>query len=38
MLSDVVESLAGAIYLDSDYNLDKVWDTFEEILSPLVTP
>lgn len=38
MLSDLVESLAGAIFLDSDYQLDKVWNVFKKILRPLVTP
>jgi endoribonuclease Dicer len=38
VLSDLVESLAGAVFLDSDYSLDTLWDVFKEILKPLVTP
>lgn len=33
-----MESLAGAVYLDSDFDLDTVWDVFKRILRPLVTP
>ena len=38
VLSDLVESLAGAVFLDSNFNLDTVWRVFKEILRPLVTP
>lgn len=33
-----MESLAGAVFLDSDFNLDRVWNVFKKILKPLVTP
>ncbi|KAL5988342.1 helicase, partial [Asimina triloba] len=38
VLGDIVESIAGAILIDSELNLDKVWDIFEPLLSPIVTP
>lgn len=38
VLSDLVESLAGAVFVDSNFDLDTVWRIFEEILRPLVTP
>lgn len=38
VLSDLVESLAGAVFLDCNFNLDTVWRVFKEILRPLVTP
>ncbi|MEI4872595.1 hypothetical protein Q8G47_28095, partial [Klebsiella pneumoniae] len=37
-LGDLVESIAGAILIDSKLNMDKVWRIFEPILSPIVTP
>jgi endoribonuclease Dicer len=33
-----VESLAGAVFLDSNFDLDTVWHVFKQILRPLVTP
>lgn len=38
VLSDLVESLAGAVFLDSGYKLDTVWNVFKQLLKPLVTP
>ena len=38
VLSDLVESLAGAVFVDSNFDLDTVWRIFKEILRPLVTP
>ncbi|KAG0565599.1 hypothetical protein KC19_7G000600 [Ceratodon purpureus] len=38
VLSDLVESLAGAVFLDSNFDLDTVWNVFKQILRPLVTP
>lgn len=32
MLGDVFEALAGAIYLDSNKNLDTVWRVFYKIM------
>jgi len=34
----MVESIAGAILLDAKLNLHKVWEIFEPLLSPIVTP
>ncbi|TVU36101.1 hypothetical protein EJB05_18017 [Eragrostis curvula] len=38
VLGDIVESIAGAILIDSKLNLDVVWRVFEPLLSPIVTP
>ncbi|ESQ45973.1 hypothetical protein EUTSA_v10010061mg [Eutrema salsugineum] len=37
-LGDVVESIAGALLIDTRLDLDEVWRVFEPLLSPLVTP
>ncbi|KAL7588569.1 hypothetical protein Lser_V15G38263 [Lactuca serriola] len=37
-LGDLVESITGAILLDTKFNLDKVWEIVEPLLSPIVTP
>ncbi|KAI3822542.1 hypothetical protein L1987_10133 [Smallanthus sonchifolius] len=37
-LGDLVESIAGAILLDTKLNLDEVWRIFELLLTPIVTP
>ncbi|XP_018503569.2 endoribonuclease Dicer homolog 3a isoform X1 [Pyrus x bretschneideri] len=37
-LGDMVESIAGAILIDTKLNLDEVWRIFEPLLSPIVTP
>ncbi|KAF9615049.1 hypothetical protein IFM89_021620 [Coptis chinensis] len=37
-LGDLVESIAGAVLIDSRFNLDEVWRIFEPLLSPIVTP
>ncbi|KFK32317.1 hypothetical protein AALP_AA6G226200 [Arabis alpina] len=37
-LGDVVESIAGALLIDTRLDLDQVWKVFEPLLSPLVTP
>lgn len=38
VLGDIVESIAGAILIDSKLNLDVVWGIFKPLLSPIVTP
>ncbi|KAJ7535020.1 hypothetical protein O6H91_12G015000 [Diphasiastrum complanatum] len=38
VLGDVLESLAGAVFLDANLNVDHVWKVFEPLLQPLVTP
>ncbi|XP_020236555.1 endoribonuclease Dicer homolog 3a isoform X2 [Cajanus cajan] len=37
-LGDLVESIAGAILIDSKLSLDEVWKAFYPLLSPIVTP
>ncbi|KAH7574472.1 hypothetical protein JRO89_XS03G0300500 [Xanthoceras sorbifolium] len=37
-LGDLVESIAGAILIDTKLNLDEVWRIFKPLLSPIVTP
>lgn len=34
----MVESIAGAVLIDTKLNLDEVWRIFEPLLSPIVTP
>lgn len=34
----MVESIAGAVLIDSKLNLDEVWKVFKPLLSPIVTP
>lgn len=38
VLGDVIESLAGAIYLDSGCNKDTVWRCIRPMLEPIVSP
>ncbi|GER32493.1 dicer-like 3 [Striga asiatica] len=38
VLGDLVESIAGAVLIDSKLDLDKVWRVFKPLLSPIVTP
>ncbi|GMH08010.1 hypothetical protein Nepgr_009850 [Nepenthes gracilis] len=37
-LGDLVESIAGAILIDTKLDLNEVWRIFEPLLSPIVTP
>uniref|UniRef100_A0A2N9FHP3 Uncharacterized protein n=1 Tax=Fagus sylvatica TaxID=28930 RepID=A0A2N9FHP3_FAGSY len=37
-LGDMVESIAGAILLDTKLNLNEVWKIYKPLLSPIVTP
>ncbi|KAI4354367.1 hypothetical protein L6164_003236 [Bauhinia variegata] len=37
-LGDMVESIAGAMLIDANLNVEKVWRIFEPLLSPIVTP
>ncbi|XP_062215252.1 endoribonuclease Dicer homolog 2a-like isoform X2 [Phragmites australis] len=37
-LADLIESIAGAIYLDSKHDKEKVWTAMERLLGPLATP
>jgi endoribonuclease Dicer len=38
VLGDVIESLAGAILVDSGYDKEVVWQSIRPLLEPLVTP
>ncbi|KAL2611655.1 hypothetical protein R1flu_023347 [Riccia fluitans] len=38
VLGDILESIAGAVFLDSGLNTEKTWQVFEPLLQPLVTP
>lgn len=38
VLGDVIESLAGAIYVDSGYNKEIVFQSIRPLLEPLITP
>ncbi|XP_057429681.1 endoribonuclease Dicer homolog 2-like isoform X2 [Lotus japonicus] len=38
VLGDIIESLAGAILVDSGYNKEAVWKSIRPLLEPLVTP
>ncbi|RVW27130.1 Endoribonuclease Dicer-like 2 [Vitis vinifera] len=38
VLGDVIESLAGAILVDSDYNKEVVFQSIRPLLEPLITP
>lgn len=38
VLGDIVESIAGAIFLDSGRDTAVVWKVFEPLLHPMVTP
>ena len=35
-LGDVLESLAGAVFLDSGLSLETVWDIFHPFFKPLI--
>uniref|UniRef100_A0A3N7G640 Uncharacterized protein n=1 Tax=Populus trichocarpa TaxID=3694 RepID=A0A3N7G640_POPTR len=37
-LGDLIESIAGALLIDTKFNLDGVWRIFKPLLSPIVTP
>ncbi|KAL5140770.1 Endoribonuclease Dicer 2 [Glycine soja] len=38
VLGDIIESLAGAILVDSGFNKEVVWQSIRPLLEPLVTP
>ncbi|KAM1228095.1 hypothetical protein ACFX2J_007228 [Malus domestica] len=37
VLAEIVESVAAAIYVDLNYDLDKLWMKFKHLLEPIVT-
>ncbi|KAF4391118.1 hypothetical protein F8388_009540 [Cannabis sativa] len=38
VLGDVIESLAGAVYVDSEFNKEAVFQSIRPLLEPLITP
>lgn len=38
VLGDLIESIAGAVLVDSDFDTNLVWDAMKPLLEPLVTP
>lgn len=38
VLADILESLIGAIYIDTDSSMDATWEVIERLLQPLITP
>nr|AJA90780.1 Dicer-like 3 [Pinus canariensis] len=38
VLGDLVESIAGAILIDSKFDIKQVWEIMRPLLSPIVTP
>ncbi|KAI3492942.1 hypothetical protein L1887_42437 [Cichorium endivia] len=38
VLGDIIESIAGAIFLDSQRDTSAVWKVFQPLLQPMVTP
>ncbi|PHT76337.1 hypothetical protein BC332_19009 [Capsicum chinense] len=38
VLADIVESLIGAIYIDSNFSMDTTWKVVKDLLQPLITP
>ncbi|KAI3789476.1 hypothetical protein L2E82_02273 [Cichorium intybus] len=38
VLADILESLIGAIFIDTDYSMDDTWKVVERLLQPLITP
>lgn len=38
VLGDIVESLIGAIYIDSNSSMDRTWEIIKNLLVPLVAP
>ncbi|KAF5202858.1 Ribonuclease 3-like protein [Thalictrum thalictroides] len=37
-LADIVESIIGAVFIDSNYSLDTVWKVFKRLLEPIIGP
>ncbi|KAL6643233.1 hypothetical protein ACP70R_021414 [Stipagrostis hirtigluma subsp. patula] len=38
VLGDIMESITGAIFIDTDFNVELVWKIVEPLLSPMITP
>ncbi|PWA55605.1 Double-stranded RNA-binding [Artemisia annua] len=36
VLADIVESVAAAVYVDSGFNLHKMWEVIRELLEPII--
>ncbi|PIA32589.1 hypothetical protein AQUCO_04400051v1, partial [Aquilegia coerulea] len=37
-LADIIESIIGAVFIDSNYSLDIVWKVFKKLLEPIIGP
>ncbi|KAK1298117.1 Ribonuclease 3-like protein 2 [Acorus calamus] len=37
VLADIIESVAAAVYVDCDFDLDTLWEVFKGLLEPLIT-
>ncbi|XP_010489176.1 PREDICTED: ribonuclease 3-like protein 3 [Camelina sativa] len=37
ILADLIESLAGAVYIDVDFDLQRVWEIFRGLVEPIYT-
>ncbi|KAK8569022.1 hypothetical protein V6N12_007555 [Hibiscus sabdariffa] len=35
-LADLVESTAGAVFIDTDFSIDVVWKVFKDLLEPII--
>eukprot|EP01018_Ginkgo_biloba_P039709 Gb_33864 [translate_table: standard] len=38
ILADIVESIAGAVFVDSGYSTETLWKALKPLLEPLITP
>ncbi|KAK6141202.1 hypothetical protein DH2020_025054 [Rehmannia glutinosa] len=38
VLADVVESTVGAVFVDSNYSIDRTWEVASDLLEPIITP
>ncbi|KAG7532659.1 Double-stranded RNA-binding domain, partial [Arabidopsis thaliana x Arabidopsis arenosa] len=38
VLADIVESIAGAVYIDVDFDVQRFWEIFRSLLEPIYTP
>ncbi|KAL3624672.1 hypothetical protein CASFOL_031340 [Castilleja foliolosa] len=38
VLADVVESTVGAVFVDSNYSMDRTWEVASDLLEPIITP
>ncbi|KAH6776129.1 hypothetical protein C2S52_013690 [Perilla frutescens var. hirtella] len=38
VLADVVESTIGAVYVDSNYSIERTWEVAKKLLEPIISP